>query len=369
MATPAPSTRTEFVDAARGVAMLLVFESHFALMYFIPAGAMTAQRIASYIALPSSPIFVLLSGLVLGILASDRGSKFPAQRIRLVDRGLFLLLPAHFVIRFAHHWVDRGLGPGARWVFMTDAIGVCLVLVPWIVRRVDGWGRVLLGMALLAVSWCIYLEWRPTGPDGDLLKAILVGDVRQKGAVFALLPWMGAYVIATVAGERLAQWRRSGEPVVTRLFGLGCACAVPSAIAHALSRGNGPLAAQILSAGQKYPPGPTFLLGSAALGCMILAAAAWVEDRGLFRRAFGILALLGRTSLVVFVMQYFVYYVGFFLLRLPMSPLWPLYFGVSVLINLGCSWLWDEYFGNRYLTVGLPRLIDTSRPQPGARPA
>ncbi len=367
VAPTAPKGRTQFVDVARGVAMLLVLESHFALMYFIPAGAMHAQRVAAYIALPSAPIFVFLSGTVLGLLS--RGTKFPGQRIRLVDRGLFLLLPAHFVIRFAHHWVDRAMGPGARWVFMTDAIGVCLLIVPWIVRRVDGWGRGLLGVMLFAISWCVYLAWWPKGPDGDLVKAILVGDVRQKGAVFALLPWMAAYVIATVLGQQLAQWRRSGDAVVVRLLALGGACAVPSVIGHLLSRGHGPTALLVLSAGQKYPPSATYLLGSAALGCAILAAAAWVEDRGLVPRAFAVLALVGRNSLVVFVLQYFVYYVGFFLLRLPMSPLWPLYFGVSILINVGAAWLWEEYAGNNYLTVGLPRLIDASPPQTGARPA
>jgi uncharacterized membrane protein len=368
LASTAPSTRTEFVDAARGVAMLLVFESHFGLMYFIRAGAWKAQKIASYIALPSAPIFVLLSGLVLGVLASDRGGKFPAQRLRLVDRGLFLLLPAHIVIRCAHYWVDRGLGPNTRWVFMTDAIGVCLVLVPWVVRRIDGWARVLLGCALLAFAWWIYLTWHPTSPQGEFAKTVLVGLENKDGAVFAFIPWMGAYVVATVAGERLSSWRRAGDPVVVRLFALGCACALPSAVVHVFSHRGGPLALRILSAGQKYPPGPSFLLGSAAIGCMILAALAWIEDRRLFPRAFAVLTLLGRTSLVVFVAQYFVYYIGFYLLALPMSPLWPLYFTVSVLINLGCSWLWDRYAGNRYLTVGLPRLIDAVRSAPNARP-
>jgi uncharacterized membrane protein len=367
VAPAAVKGRMQFVDVARGVAMLLVLESHFGLMYFIPAGALRAQKVAAYIALPSAPIFVFLSGMVLGLLS--RGKKFPGQRIRLVDRGLFLLLPAHFVIRFAHYWVDRGMGPGARWVFMTDAIGVCLLIVPWIVTRVDGWGRVLLGLLLFAISWCVYLAWWPKGPEGDLIKAILVGDVRQKGAVFALLPWLAAYVIATVVGQRVDRWRHSGDAVAARLLALGCGCAVPSVIGHLLSRGHGPTALLVLSAGQKYPPSAPYLLGSAALGCAILAAAAWIEDRGLFPRVFAVLALVGRNSLVVFVLQYFVYYVGFFLLRLPMSPLWPLYFGISILINVGCAWVWEAYFGNQYLTVGFSRLVDASRTQTRTRPA
>jgi hypothetical protein len=348
--------------------MLLVFLSHFGLMYLLPAGGLFVQRVTSYIALPSSPLFVVLSGMVLGILANERGSKFPAQRIKLVDRGLFLLIPADLVIRVAHHWVDRALGPGAKWFFMTDAIGVCLVVVPWFVTRTTGWQRVALGALLMATSWWVYLTCPSLGDAGDAVKAILVGDPRQKGAVFALLPWMGLYVASTVAGERLAGWRRAGQPVVGRLALLGCACAVPSVIAHALSRGHGPLALALLSAGQKYPPSPTFFIGSAAVGFFVLAGAAWIEGRGLFPRVLSVLALLGRTSLVVFVSQYFVYYVAFFLLRLPMSPLWPLYFAVSVLINVGCAWLWDEKLGNNYLTVGLPRLVEALRSQPGARP-
>ena len=129
------------------------------------------------------------------------------------------------------------------------------------------------------------------------------------------------------------------------------------------------MALQVFSAGQKYPPSAPYLLGSAALGCAVLAAAAWMEDRGLFPRAFALLALVGRNSLVVFVLQYFVYYVGFFLLRLPLSPLWPLYFGISILINVGCGWLWEKYVGNRYLTVGLSRIVEGLRTQTRARPA
>ena len=339
--------------------MLLVFVSHFAAMYFLPAGAPGANRIAVHIALPSAPIFVLLSGMVLGVLARERGSRFPALRIKLLDRGLFLLGPAHFAILLAHRWVARGLGPGTRWVFMTDAIGVCLVVVPWIVRRIGGRGRVLIGALMVAASWCIYLGWQPEGAVADLVKAILVGDARQKGAVFALLPWMGAYVMATTVGEELVEWRRSGKPVVLRLILLGCACAAAGLILLFASR-YGALAHQILPAGQKYPPGPTFLLGSAAVGCFAVAALAWLEGRGLFPRAFGVLTLLGRTSLVVFVLQYFVYYVGFFLLSLPWSPFWPVYFGLSVAFNIACAYLWDGYLGNRYLTLGLPRILPAS---------
>ena len=100
---------------------------------------------------------------------------------------------------------------------------------------------------------------------------------------------------------------------------------------------------------------------SRAAGWGILAASAWFEEIGGIPVIFPSLALLGRSSLVVFVSQYLVYYVGFFLLRLPMSPLWPLYFAGSVLINLGVAWLWDTYAGNQYLTVGLTRLVASRR--------
>jgi hypothetical protein len=67
--------------------------------------------------------------------------------------------------------------------------------------------------------------------------------------------------------------------------------------------------------------------------------------------------LLGRSSLVAFVLQYFVYYVVVSSLHLPASGAWPAYLCLSVLFIYGVAVLWERYLGNDYLTVGLPQLI------------
>jgi hypothetical protein len=341
--------------------MVLVFVSHFGMMYFLPARALAAARVASYIGLPSSPIFVLFSGMMLGMMARERVGSFDSLRIKLVDRGLFLLLPADVIIRAAHHWVELGLGPGTRWVFVTDAIGASMVVVPWVITRTTRRARAAAAAILLSASWLLFFFWEPSGRAGDLTKAVLVGEAGQKGAVFALVPWVGGYIAATIAGEALADWRRAGQPIVARLLAMAGLCAAPSVVMHLVRRDCGPHVAELLSIGQKYPPSPAFFMAWASAGWVILAASAWFEEIGGIPVIFPSLALLGRSSLVVFVSQYLVYYVGFFLLRLPMSPLWPLYFAGSVLINLGVAWLWDTYAGNQYLTVGLTRLVASRR--------
>ena len=78
--------RIQAIDVARGVAMLMVFLSHFSLHYLYAVagpGWFKAQSLVTHIA---TPAFVLVSGIMLGLLRASRGD-FARMRDKLIDRG------------------------------------------------------------------------------------------------------------------------------------------------------------------------------------------------------------------------------------------------------------------------------------------
>lgn len=348
------SRRSQFIDASRGLAMLFVFVSHFAIAYFGAQGE-GHRGVAYWLALPSTPTFVVLSGLLVGFLSVQSPGSFGNLTVKLIDRGLFLLVPAHALIVIAH-LVMFG---HARFIFITDAIGVCIIVGPLLVTRVTSAGRLLLGAALIALTWRLYLTWNPGSASGRWIHSVLIGDAPFKYGwlTFPILPWLGTYLLATPLGEALARWKRSGHGFVTRL-GLASIVAIGAGLAmHVAGRKCGPGLHALLSAGQKYPPAPAFVLALGGLGLAVATLIAWVEQKNLAPRALSALALFGRTSLVVFVVQYFVYYAVIPSLHLQHARWWPLYFGSSVAFIYGVAFAWERYLGNDYLTVGLPHLL------------
>src|SRR5689334_2411957 len=83
----------------------------------------------------ASPTFVLVSGTLLGYLLATQGAEGIPRRVRLIDRGLFLLTVAHILIAYAYYLRDHDLVGSATRVYMTDAIGVSLIIGTAIVPR------------------------------------------------------------------------------------------------------------------------------------------------------------------------------------------------------------------------------------------
>src|SRR5438067_11359234 len=107
-----PLERVQFIDATRGAAMFLVFVAHFADIFFLQTKAVVPvlMRAAGMVA---SPTFAMLNGLLIGFLYRTAPERFDRLRIKLVDRGLFLLTIGHIVIVGAH----RAISPSAHWLF------------------------------------------------------------------------------------------------------------------------------------------------------------------------------------------------------------------------------------------------------------
>ena len=112
--------------------------------------------------------------------------------------------------------------------------------------------------------------------------------------------------------------------------------------------------ADLASPFQKLPPAPLYLLGYGGLALVMMGALMWAEEHALATRALRAISLVGRASLFVFVLQYYVNFVVVPVLHLPDTPWWPLFFGGSLAaIYLGTA-AWMSAGLNRLITVGFP---------------
>ena len=137
------------IDAARGLAMLLVYLAHFCDGYCPHLGdaGVALQKRVIILTYAASPTFMMLSGMMLGLLRVSHGPGLGNMRSRLIDRGLFLLVVGHFVILAGvFPWLKPG--QATRMFFITDTIGLCVaggaLLSPWLGAR----ARLLAGLPL-----------------------------------------------------------------------------------------------------------------------------------------------------------------------------------------------------------------------------
>jgi uncharacterized membrane protein len=361
--------RADFIDAARGTAMLLVFLTHFAWIYFEGRGEDRLQGALLLVGQIASPTFMGISGLMLGFLHHTRPERFAAFRVKLVDRALVLLTAVHVLETLAYLPMVGTVREAMRWAPITDAIGVCLLLGPFLVGRMAPAARVATGAALLAASWALAAAWQPEATWLRYAKETLVGATGERayGYNFPIAPWFGFYFAATALGEWLgaAFHRDDARAIVRRLLALAAA-GVMSGIAvkvayelacRLLDRRPlfGPLSHMLLSPFQKWPPAPFYFLFYGGIGCAILVGCYLLERHGRWTGYLAFVRMLGRVSLFVFVLQDWVYVAGLHALRPPLTPLWPLLFLATVALIGAASWAWYRLDGNRLLTVGYGR--------------
>lgn len=102
---------------------------------------------------------------------------------------------------------------------------------------------------------------------------------------------------------------------------------------------------------QKLPPSPVYFLfygGCALVLLALLLKFRHVRPVGLYIAA---TEILGRTSLFVFIVQYFVYFSLFVWIDPGPANLWPVYFACSAALLWGTALLWDKGNLNKYLIV------------------
>lgn len=366
---PAPTSigRVRAIDAARGLAMVFVCLSHFGLEYFRRLDEPAIASALYIIGMIGSPTFMLISGVMLGLLYETRRERFQHYRMLLADRALFMLTVGHLLIMVASAPRLESLSETLRRGFITDALAVALLLGPTLVAHVSRRVRALFALILFAGAWILAIRWAPVNAFDAVLRYLLVGAYpNELPHNFPLLPWLAVYLGASVLGqwigEQLATGRqRKVERTLLAWGGAAMTLVVLYKVCQwTLALPSSPLLAVLASPWRKLPPSPAYLLLYGGLALVLVAGTLAVERRKLMQPLFNWATLLGRASFFVFILQFYVYYVLLLSLNLPYTPFWPLVFVASLVGITVLAKVWDDGANNRYLTVGL-RPFTTTR--------
>ena len=365
------------MDAARGLAMLLVFTAHFTAVYLARHTASVLAELPLLVGMIASPTFALMSGTMLGTLFVLQRSTFDALRLKLIDRSLFLLTVAHVLIACSRLVYERHPLDALRMTFMTDAIGVSIIVGVLIIDRVSSRTRLLAGAFLYLFSSAQSLLWLPHGHAAHLVKEILVGAYPLSALAYTvpIIPWLGVYLACTAFGEHVGELYRRNDTrgVEVRFFMLGTlslACGiglhlfgsvVDPARPHPGKQHLMELIEPLFSPTMKLPPEPAYLLFFGGLGALLVWGIAVLDHRGIASAVTRWAAMLGRCSLVVFIAQFYVYYSVIGAAHVPYTRAWPALFAATlVVISLFAAW-WDARSLNSALTIGLVPVRDWLR--------
>lgn len=361
------------IDAARGTAMALVCLSHIKEHFVTSAPEMYLALM--HVTRIATPTFLLLSGFVIGYVL--RNSARPHVRLTFVDRGLFLLLVAHWLIGLS----DLRSVEFSQWVFsralIIDAIGISL-LVAVCVRLASAAALAFSGAAIAVFSWILGMTLEVESPvlrgAADLL--FNLRSVSNTLVDIALMPYLGVFVIGMALSKRLNVALRARDEVALAktlcAFGATAiglvACAI---IAWPLTRAwvtelgwaayDIQLLRQTLDPRFKWPPSPAYLLLYGGAGLLLAAWFLWSRPARWMKPVTAVMAVPGRAALMCFVVQDW-------MLRLlpPMLgfdqvasiAFWWIYLLGTLLLLYGLSRWWDRHNGNRWLTVGLKWLAN-----------
>ena len=368
------SARIREIDVARGAAMFFVCLSHFSGAYLWLHGIEAAELLAT-MSMIASPSFVLISGMTLGVLGTRNPEDLPHLRIRLLDRGLFLLLVGHFVLSVSQ--LRRNTIAGAFYTsFLTDALAVAMIVGPRIVSVTGRSLRIAISLMIYCAGWVASACWLPSSDGGTQIQRYVFGSLPTNisGArtlVFPVVPWLAVYLLGTVFGEYVGDCYRKGERARARkLFlvaGLGFMC-LGAAIyfvtrriqtVHALVT-QSMLATLLTSPTLKFPPGPAFIAYFGGSGLVFMWLVLELQARGGFPWLVESLRRVGYASLPVFILQYFLYSALIRPANLRYTAWWPLLFLGTLVPMWTLATLWcraDE--ANRLLTVGVTSWLES----------
>jgi peptidoglycan/LPS O-acetylase OafA/YrhL len=354
-------TRLQFIDAARGSAMFFVLLSHFAFTYF-PA-ADTTGAVMTLVGMIASPTFMIINGTLLGMVYSTRPRDFERFRTVVTDRGLFLLTIGHLLILLSHATY------AVRFVSITDVVGVCMLVSPWLVTTLPARTRLLLGLGTYAVTLTVILCWDPTTHYPLVLKETFFGRVGSGVFVYAfpILPWYSLELAATALGEHLGALSVEGDVDAMHRLLIRTAAVAAGAAAflnlayHALRQSGLTTAFATHAVGSpfaKTPPSLVYFLFYGSIGLVLLSACLRATSDVRMARVVRGLETIGRTSFAVFVIQFFIYFTVLRAVRphLPWAWAWPVYFALSIVAIVVPAIAWHRAGYNRFLTVGYRRL-------------
>lgn len=354
------------IDAARGIAMVLVclshvrahFEPESPALYFLLT---TLTRIAT-------PTFILLSGFVAAYVLDRGGAR---ARLTLVDRGLFVLLIGHFALNLE----DLQSTTFEHWVFgrvtITDAIGICLVCAT-VLHRLSAPLLAIIGGSLAIVSWPIAITQSFESPAARYLGAAFFNLRSEPDALVdaAIVPYLGVFAVgmalskASAGSLRVAEFGRVARrlaikgviAVILVLAALGCWLAFDRLGLTPSDAHWKEIIKATLDPRSKLPPGPAYLLLYGGFALLLTAACFIAKPKVLMRPVVEWASTLGRASLMCFVLQDWILKLFPELFDFAHTTSVWFWSGYACLAIIVIHWLarrWDAIHANRFMTLGL----------------
>jgi len=359
--------------------MLLVCLSHFAVIYSESSGVSFDD--VYYFTMMAAPTFMVISGILLGFFYTTKKSSFEFIKRDYLNRGIFILTVARLFICLAHILKSHGFLESLKYVYITDAVGANMILGPILITKIRPIYRIVLGFGCMIVAWIIIILWEPHNSYSEFFKEAIFGDWEYSyfhvaHYAFPLLPWFGLYFISSYFGERLGYsvLERDNSKIILCFLKIGlCSIAVvvlvklifwllkyysswPVFKSLTLWALTSPL--------QKSPPSIFYFLFYGGLGLFFIGCLLYLEQKKWLGVYSIKIAVIGRNSLFIFIIQYYFYYTILYAMHLHYSQVWPIYFLFSLFFILLLVRIWDSMNLNRFLTLGvIYKLTDNRRVQ------
>jgi uncharacterized membrane protein len=350
--------RLQEIDAVRGTAMIAVCLSHFIFVNPSYIGnSMTLQTFRIIVRF-ASPAFMIISGMMLGYLYKNNIEKWDVVKEKLIDRGLFLLSIGHLFMMSGHIMVSQGFYSLLKWEFITDNIGINIIIGCIIMTKLRDNLILALSIIILFSNYLILLNWFPGLNSLDILKEAIIGSLQPShfNWIFPFLPWLGIYLFGIYIGRILTKKiNLYGRENIAKFFISWSLGLMISAMAV-----KGTMKFLFHISGDGWNLGCVTCRNPASIGFFIFFGSITFALLFMFFK-FGnhnplkiyirYASMLGRNSFMIFVIQYYIYYTILFKLKLSYSLLWPLYFFITLTIISLAIYFWDRNGLNRLIGI------------------
>ena len=307
-------SRLAYIDWMRGLACLLMFQTHCYDSWLNPQGRQS--RFFMYSQLGGTfpaPLFLFLAGISFALVTEKLRQKNlpPAQIARTTIRRGAEIFGFGLLFRLQEFLVAWGWAPKSDLlrVDILNTIGMSMMLmgvVCWLVLAVRDGPRTRLALALAAGGTALLISlltpplwtsWRPTWlpwPLESYVDGVHNLGISQAG-LFPVFPWTGFAFAGLAVGFVLqTSWARAQEP--RAFFSLGLAGSVLIEFARWLEA----TPRQMYAVTDYWHTSPSFFLIRVGMLLVILTASyAWCRW-GAGQWAFSPLILLGHASLLVY---------------------------------------------------------------------
>ncbi len=303
----APKQRLAYIDYMRGLACLLMFQTHCYDSWLSNAARHSTLFHWSQLGgtFPA-PLFLFLAGISFALVTDKlrRSGTAPAEIARTTIRRGAEIFGLGLLFRVQEFLLGQ---PGAPWtdllrVDVLNIIGLSMVLMGLVCRVSPGRGRSTLTAAAVALAIALltpplWTTWRPRFLPWFLesyINGVHVFDVPQPW-LFPLFPWAAFAFGGLATGFLLAsEWARRQEAAAVVLVGAGGGTL--AALAYALDA----LPFRVYAVYDFWHSSPNFFLIRLGLVLiMLFGCYAWCRW-GLGQWGFSPLLQLGRTSLLVY---------------------------------------------------------------------